>query len=88
MACGTVTLVGATLDAKDFFFDPDLLVDPDDVRQISDKLIFLLRNDEDKMKKAREAVEFASQFSWASMSEKYISTCQSAIQLNQARATR
>jgi glycosyltransferase involved in cell wall biosynthesis len=88
MACGTVTLVGDTLDAKDFFFDADLLVDPDDIRQISQKLIFLLRNEEEKMKKARAAVEFASQFSWASMSEKYVSTCQSAIQLNQARPTR
>ena len=84
MACGTPTLVGATLDARDFFFDEDLLVDPDDDRQIAEKMIFLLRNDDEKKKKAGEAVEFARQFSWDSMSEKYISVCLRAIELNQA----
>ena len=84
MACGTPTLVGATLDARDFFFDEDLLVDPDDDRQIAQKLIFLLRNEDEKVKKARGAVEFARQFSWDSMSEKYVAVCLRAIELNQA----
>lgn len=82
MACGTVTVVGATLDAKDFFFDEDLLVDPDDNRQTAKKLIFLLRNQEEKVKKAREAVEFAARFSWTQMSEKYVATCLRAIELS------
>jgi len=76
--------VGATLDARDFFFDEDLLVDPDDDRQIAEKMIFLLRNDDEKKKKAGEAVEFARHFSWDGMSEKYISVCLRAIELHQA----
>ena len=88
MACGTPTLVGATLDAKDFFIDEDMLVDPDDDRQIAKKMIFLLRNEDEKMKKAREAVEFAKQFSWDVMSEKYISVCRRAIELNQPAGTK
>jgi glycosyltransferase involved in cell wall biosynthesis len=78
MACGTPTLVGATLDARDFFFDEDLLVNPDDDREIADKLIALLQDDNEKMKKGREAVEFAKQFSWKSMSEKYLGLCLNA----------
>jgi glycosyltransferase involved in cell wall biosynthesis len=87
MACGTPTLVGATLDARDFFFDKDLLVDPDDDRQIAQKVISLLGDEEKKMKKADAAVEFARQFSWDSMSEKYVSVCLRAIELNQAGDT-
>jgi glycosyltransferase involved in cell wall biosynthesis len=75
MACGTPTLVGATLDAKDFFFDEDLLVNPDDNGQIAEKLISLLRDEEKKMKKAREAIEFAKQFSWDRMSQNYLNVC-------------
>ena len=82
MACGTPTLVGATLDARDFFFDEDLLVNPDDDREIAAKLIALLRNDNEKMKKGREAVEFARQFSWESMSEKYLGVCLNASARN------
>jgi glycosyltransferase involved in cell wall biosynthesis len=74
-ACGTPTLVGATLDAKDFFFDEDLLVNPDDNGQIAEKLISLLRDEEKKMKKAREALEFARQFSWDRMSQNYLNVC-------------
>jgi glycosyltransferase involved in cell wall biosynthesis len=83
MACGTPTFVGATLDAKDFFFDEDLLVDPDDERQIAEKLISLLRNNDKKMKKASEAVEFARRFSWDSMSEKYLGVCLHASEVDQ-----
>jgi glycosyltransferase involved in cell wall biosynthesis len=75
MACGTPTLVGATLDAKDFFFDEDLLVDPDADRQIADKVISLLTDERKRMKKAREAVEFAKQFSWDRMSQGYYEVC-------------
>jgi glycosyltransferase involved in cell wall biosynthesis len=82
MACGTPTLVGATLDARDFFFDEDLLVNPDDDREIAGKLIALLGDDNEKMKKGREAVEFARQFSWESMSEKYLGVCLNASAVN------
>jgi glycosyltransferase involved in cell wall biosynthesis len=82
MACGTPTLVGATLDARDFFFDEDLLVNPDDDRQIAEKLILLLSNVDEKMKKGREAVEFARQFSWESMSERYLGVCLHAREMN------
>jgi len=75
MACGTPTLVGATLDAKDFFSDEDLLVNPDDDRHIAGKLISLLQDEQKKMKKGREAVEFANQFSWERMSQNYLNVC-------------
>lgn len=88
MACGTPTLVGATLDAKDFFFDDDLLVDPEDERQIAKKLISLLRNDDKKMKKAGEAVEFARKFSWDGMSDKYLGVCLRANKVGQTEGDR
>ena len=83
MACGTPTLVGATLDARDFFFDEDLLVNPDDDHQIAQKLVSLLRNDEERMKKGREAIVFARQFSWENMSEHYLKVCLQASALDE-----
>jgi glycosyltransferase involved in cell wall biosynthesis len=82
MACGTPTLVGATLDAKDFFFDEDLMVDPDADEQIAEKLISLLRNNEKKTKKGHEAIEFARQFSWESMSQQYLDVCLRGSEMN------
>jgi glycosyltransferase involved in cell wall biosynthesis len=81
MACGTPTLVGDTLDAKDFFFDEDLLVDPDDDKQIAEKLIALLSNTDEKRKKGDEAMEFARQFSWESMSQQYLGVCLRASEM-------
>ena len=75
MACGTPTLVGATLDAKDFFFDEDLLVDPDNDEEIAAKLTALVSNEELKKRKGIEAVQFAKEFSWDNMSERYLEVC-------------
>jgi glycosyltransferase involved in cell wall biosynthesis len=83
MACGTPAVVGNTLDAKDFFLDEALLADPDDDREIAQKLIALLRDKDEKVKKAIEAVDFARQFSWEKMSEKYLSACLGAIEAKQ-----
>ncbi len=82
MACGTVTLVGNTLDAKDFFTDPDLLVNPDDETEIAKKVIYLLKNEEIKRLKEKEALAIASRFSWDEMSRKYYEVCNMAKQKN------
>jgi glycosyltransferase involved in cell wall biosynthesis len=87
MACGTPTLVGDTLDAKDFFFDKDLLVNPDDDSQIAGKLVALLGDDDLKIKKSHEAIAFARQFSWESMSEQYLRICQRASSLSPKRGS-
>lgn len=79
MACGIPTLVGNTLDAKDFFTDNDLLVDPDDEKQIAQKLIYLLQNEEVKKQKSEQAIKISSDFSWEEMSKKYFEVCLKAI---------
>jgi hypothetical protein len=43
-----------------------------------------LRNDDEKMKKLREAVEFARQFFSDSISEKYLGAFFGALEMNQA----
>ena len=79
MACGTPTLVGNTLDAKDFFTDSDLLVNPEDEKQIAEKLIYLLLNEEIKKQKSVQAIEIAKKFSWEEMSRKYYQVCMNAL---------
>jgi glycosyltransferase involved in cell wall biosynthesis len=78
MACGTPALVGNSLDAKDFFFDEELLVDPDDPAQVAGRIVALLANEENRRLKARQAVEFAAKFSWAAMNEQYLAACMCA----------
>lgn len=75
MACGTPTLVGNSLDTKDFFFDEELLVDPDDPARMAARIVAVLASEETKQRKAREAVEFAAKFSWRAMGERYLAAC-------------
>ena len=79
MACGTPTLVGDTLDAADFFTDKDMLVNPDDEREIAEKLIYLLMNEDIKKQKSQQALGIAQHFSWEKMSEKYYEVCLKSI---------
>lgn len=78
MATGTPTLVGNTLDATDFFHDQDLLVNPDDERQIADKIIRILRDPALKAEKSRQALELVKNFSWERMSGQYLEVCVNA----------
>jgi len=79
MACGVPTLVGDTLDAKDFFTDNDMLVNPDDEKQIAEKLIYLMLNEDIKINKSKQALGIARQFSWEEMGRKYYDVCLSVI---------
>ena len=86
MACGTPTLVGNSLDANDFFFDEDLLVDPEQPGQMADKIVALLASEEKRNRKAREAIEFAARFSWEATGEKYLAACMQATSADQIGA--
>ena len=75
MACGTPSIVGATLDALDFIQDPDLLADPDHVSDVAQKIINLLNDRNLHRQKSKEAIDIASGFSWQKMSENYYELC-------------
>lgn len=79
MACGTPTLVGDTLDARDFFIDKDMLVNPDDEKQIAEKLVYLLLNENIKKQKSELSIKIAQQFSWEKTSKRYYEVCLKAI---------
>ncbi len=79
MACGTPSLVGETLDAKDFFTDKDLFVNPEDPGQMAERMLYLLQNRDARLKKSAQAVTFAQSFSWDHMSEKYLAYCEQTI---------
>jgi glycosyltransferase involved in cell wall biosynthesis len=64
MACGTPAIVGATLDAREFFHDPDLWADPDDPRELADKILALLADPAKYEDKRTAAVQLASEYSW------------------------
>ncbi len=75
MACGTPALVGNTLDACDFFNDEDLLVDPEDTKQIAQKIVYLMLDINLKKQKSEQVLKIAQQFSFEEMSKRYYIEC-------------
>lgn len=75
MACGTPAIVGSTLDALDFIKDSDLLVDPENEKELARKIIKLLQNRELHKNKCDEAIKIASHYSWEKMSAAYYEVC-------------
>jgi len=75
MACGTPSIIGDTLDSTEFITDNDLLVDPENVQDIAEKIIILLTNSSKYKEKQINAIEIAKKYSWDIMSEKYLEIC-------------
>lgn len=79
MACGTPTIVGATLDAKEFLTDIDLIVDPDRVEDLATKILKLLEDQKMYERKSAEAIRMAKQFQWDKVCERYYNVCLDVI---------
>jgi len=86
MAAGTPTIVGATLDAIDFFKDSDLLVDPESPEELAQKILQLLTDGALRALKSKEAIEVARHYSWDSMAAGYLEVCRKQRKLLAERA--
>ena len=75
MACGVPTIVGKTLDAKDFFTDKDMFVDPDNIDEISKKIVYFLKNKNASLEKSKYSIKFSRAHSWNKVFSKYLSDC-------------
>jgi glycosyltransferase involved in cell wall biosynthesis len=74
MACGTPSIVGATLDALDLFDDNELTTDPEKPEELARKILALLSDVQLYKQKQRWGLNMASRFSWESMGSKYLDT--------------
>jgi glycosyltransferase involved in cell wall biosynthesis len=75
MACGTPAIVGRDQDTKDFINDPDIMVDPDNEREIADKILRLFRDRDFYQQKVEQGLALAKQYSWETMTKKYYELC-------------
>jgi glycosyltransferase involved in cell wall biosynthesis len=75
-ACGVTSMLGDTLDSRDYLSDEDLLVDPENPDEIAKKAVRLLKDSDLLDMKNKEALELAKQYSWNQMSEQYLNICQ------------
>ena len=75
-ACGVASMLGDTLDSRDYLSDSDLLINPNNSDEIAVKAVRLLRDPNLLNIKNKEALELAKQFSWNKMSEQYLNICQ------------
>lgn len=71
-ACGTPAVVGATLDAKDFWKDEDLLVDPDKPADLARKVVRLLTDRKLYEAKRAELIKIVKSYSWKTFSDQYL----------------
>ena len=76
MACGTPAIVGSGQDTKDFINDPDMMVDPDNERELADKILNLFRDRVIYRQKVAQGLALAKTYSWESMTNKYYELCQ------------
>jgi glycosyltransferase involved in cell wall biosynthesis len=80
MACGTPAIVGSGQDAKDFINDPDVMVDPDNERELADKILNLFRDRRVYQQKVAQGLALAKSYSWESMTNKYYQLCREVYQ--------
>jgi len=64
MASGTPTISGNTLDAPEFVGDAGLLVDPDDLEDMSEKIVTLLADGELSRSLVEKGIEKAKHYDW------------------------
>jgi glycosyltransferase involved in cell wall biosynthesis len=80
MACGTPAIVGSGQDTKDFINDPDVMVDPDNERELADKILNLFRDRRVYQQKVAQGLALARSYSWESMTNKYYELCREVYQ--------
>ena len=78
MACGTPSIVGDTLDAKEIYTDKDIIVNPDNHEDLADKILNLLNDRALYNNKREEAITLAKQFHWDEICERYFQVCLNA----------
>ncbi len=64
MACGTPTISGNTLDAPEFVQNAGLLVNPDNLEDLSSKILCLLSDDSKYKDLVQKGIERSSHFHW------------------------
>ena len=67
MACGTPVIVGAVLDAPEFVADAGVLVNPNDVNELADRMARVLLAPNLREQLSMKAIERAKAFSWEKM---------------------
>ena len=64
MACGTPTISGRTLDAPEFVGDAGLLVNPDDLNDIAEKILLLLKDEDLYQELILKGINKARIYTW------------------------
>lgn len=80
MACGTPTIVGATLDAPEFVAEAGILVNPDNIHKLADAMLRILKDDELRAQLSKKALERSKAFSWRKTAAETIQVYQKVIE--------
>lgn len=67
MACATPVIVGAVLDAPEFLADAGILVNPDDIDEIAESILRVLKDPLLREQLSAKATERAKAFTWGKM---------------------